>query len=510
MVQNKEKRAAKIGLLSALGCGLLVHLYGLVNAIHNYDDILQLPKGYGAGVTLGRWFLNVLGDFCEKYLDLGYNFPLVNGIALLVFVALSAALVIELLKIRNPISAGLAGCLIVTFPTFCSTMLFRFTAGYYGLCLLLSVLAAWAIEKPRYGIFLSALFTALSLGIYQAYTPVTIGLMVLMLLRQSLEEDAQFRALVRQGIRCAVALILGLLLYYFLLRLTLKAYGAELDSYLGINEMGKLSLSSLPYMLKKAWMQAVFFPLKNYCDLTTVRMLKLLWVAELVLTCGLAVFLLIRRNMQPLNRAFYCLMGFVLPIAVDFQVIMSPQTMYTLMAYSFVLLGCAPLMLAEFLDKPGKKPEAFRRILGLVLAGIVFYNGYYANYHYTALYYSNRQVENYFSGMVAQMRMTQGFTPEKTWAFLGDNQDPMLYDIWNTVDRYGGAKSSSARELMNVGYSFSVWFHNYLGVGTHFASQEEKNTLWQDARVTQMPCWPSQGSMQVIDDYLVVKFQEAP
>ena len=64
------------------------------------------------------------------------------------------------------------------------------------------------------------------------------------------------------------------------------------------------------------------------------------------------------------------------------------------MAYSFVLLGCAPLMLAEFLDKPGKKPETFRRILGLVLAGIVFYNGYYANYHYTALYYSNRQVEN--------------------------------------------------------------------------------------------------------------------
>ena len=112
--------------------------------------------------------------------------------------------------------------------------------------------------------------------------------------------------------------------------------------------------------------------------------------------------------------------------------------------------------------------------------------------------------------MVAQMRMTQGFTPEKTWAFLGDNQDPMMYDIWNTVDRYGGAKSSSARELMNVGYSFSVWFHNYLGVDTRFASQEEKDTLWQDARVTQMPCWPSQGSMQVIDDYLVVKFQEAP
>ena len=74
MTQNREKRAAEIGLVSALLCGFLVHLYGLVNAVHNYDDILQLPKGYGAGVTLGRWFL-ILGDFCEKYLDLGYNNP---------------------------------------------------------------------------------------------------------------------------------------------------------------------------------------------------------------------------------------------------------------------------------------------------------------------------------------------------------------------------------------------------------------------------------------------------
>lgn len=497
-------------MVAALASGVVVHLFGLVNAIHNYDDILQQPKGYGAGVTSGRWLLSVLGDLCEKYLDLGYNFPTVNGIALLVFVALSAALVIGLLKIRNPVSAGLAGCLMATFPTVCATMLFRFTAGYYGLCLLLSVLAAWAIEKPRYGIFLSAVFTALSLGIYQAYVPVTIGLMVLMLLRRSLEPDAQFRTLVRQGIRCAAALILGLLLYYFLLRLTLKAYGAELDSYLGINEMGKLDLASLPHLLKKTWTQTVFFPLKDYCNLATVRMLKLLWTAELLLTIGLAFWLVIRRKIPLANRVFCCLMGIVLPIAVNFQVIMSPQSVYTMMVYSFVLLGCAPLMLAEFLDQPGKKSEAFRGVLGLVLAGIVFYNGYYANFHYTALYYSNRQVENYFSGMVAQMRMTQGFTSEKKWAFLGENQDPMLYDIWNTVDRYGGAKSSSARELMNVGYSFAQWFHNYLGIDTKFADSAEVERLRQDARVADMPCWPDQGSMQVIDDYLVVKFQEAP
>ena len=86
----------------------------------------------------------------------------------------------------------------------------------------------------------------------------------------------------------------------------------------------------------------------------------------------------------------------------------------------------------------------------------------------------------------------------------------MFYDIWNTTPRYGGAIACSAKELMNVPYSFACWFHNYLGLDTLFASQEEENALWHDDRVAQMPCWPAQGSMQVIDDYLVVKFQEEP
>lgn len=231
---------------AALISGIAVHCFALVNILHNYDNILQQPKGYGAGITSGRWLLSILGDIFGNFLDLGYNFPAVNGLAYLVLVALSAALVIRLLKIQNRLSCILAGCLMATFPTVCATMLFRFTSVYYGLCLLLSVLAAWAAPKPKYGIFLSALFTACALGIYQAYTPVTIGLFVLILMGKSLEENADFSKLVRLGLRFCVALVLGLGVYFVLLKLSLAVYSlwgeVTLDSYLGINEMGKLKL----------------------------------------------------------------------------------------------------------------------------------------------------------------------------------------------------------------------------------------------------------------------------
>lgn len=513
----KRKTPEWTAAWAALISGVVAHCFGLVHILHNYDNILQQPKGYGAGVTSGRWLLSILGDIGENFLDLGYNFPVVNGLFYLILIALSAALVVRLLKIRSRLSAVLAGCLMSTFPTVCATMLFRFTAAYYGLCLLLSVLAAWAVEKPKYGILLSALFTACALGIYQAYTPVTIGLFVLMLMRCSLEEDADFGKLVALGIRCCISLVLGLALYFVLLKLSLAVYSiwgqVALDSYMGINEMGKIKLSELPYLLKKAWLNAVFFPLVDYCQLASTRTLKVLWMGLMLLTATLGVYLLVKRRPKPLNAVFCCLMVVLFPLAVNFQVIMSPQGVYTMMVYSFVLIACVPLMLLEFLP-----PEAFRvkgrqlvrGVTGVLLALIMFYNGYNANFHYTALYYSNRQVENYLSGMVAQMRMTEGFTPDLKWAFLGENRDPMFWDHWDTMPRYGGMRACSAKELFNTEYSRSCWFTNYLGIGVSFASKEEEKMLSADPRVEQMPCWPSQGSMQVIDDYLVVKFQKNP
>lgn len=513
----KRKTPEQQAMWAALISGIVTHCFALVNILHNYDNILQQPYGHGAGVSSGRWLLSILGDISENFLDLGYNLPVVNGLCYLVFIALSAALVVRLLKIRRQLSAVLVGCLMSTFPTVCATMLFRFTAGYYGLCLLLSVLAAWVIGKPKYGIFLSALFTALALGIYQAYTPVTIGLFILMLIRSSLEEDACFGKLVAFGIRCCISLVLGLALYFVLVKLSIAVYSnwgqVALDSYLGINEMGKIKLSELPFLIKKAWINATLFPLLDYCQLASTRILKVSWTGLMLLTTALGVYLVVKRCPKPLNAAFCGLMAVLFPLAVNFQVIMSPQGTYTMMVYSFSLIGCAPLMLMEFLP-----PEAFqvkgkqivRGVTSVLLALIVFNNGYNANYHYTALYYSNRQVENYVAGMVTQMRMTEGFTPDKKWAFLGKNKDPMFWDKWDTLPRYGGMIGCTAKELLNTDHSFYCWFTDYLGIGTPFASEEEEKILSADPRVEQMPCWPSQGSMQVIDEYLVVKFEENP
>lgn len=82
-----------------------------------------------------------------------------------------------------------------------------------------------------------------------------------------------------------------------------------------------------------------------------------------------------------------------------------------------------------------------------------------------------------------------------------------MWNIWNAEPSYGGF--ASAQSLLNASYSVDCWITTYLGYETDGASNEEKDRLWKDPRVREMPCWPNEGSMQVVDDFLVVKFQEA-
>lgn len=509
-MQSSAYKAA----VSAMVCGVVAHAFALVNVLHNYDNILQQPKGYGAGITSGRWLLALLGDFCQNILDLGYNLPVIKGLIYLGFIAVSAAVVVNFLHITGS-RAVLTGCLMSTFPTVFDTMAFRYTASYYGLALLLSVLAAWVVHRKRWGVPLSALCLALSMGIYQAYPPVTIGLFLLSLMREALEEDADIVKLIRKGLRCCVSLVLGVLLYFVLLKAALALYSLQrpvaLDSYQGISTMGQISLSQLPWLIKKAWFASATFTLMDYCGLAATPVLKVIWTLLVVAILCLAACILIRKKTKPILAAFFCLMGLMFPLGVNFIAVMCPDAqIYAIMVYAFVLVTIAPLMLLECLPQgTGNTKIWLSRIISVLAACIVFYNGYYGNLNDTAQYYADRQVENYFSGMYAQIRMTEGYTPDKTLAFLGEKiDDPKMWNIWNAEPSYGGF--ASAKNLLNASYSVDYWITTYLGYETDGASNEEKGRLWQDTRVKDMPCWPSEGSIQVVDDFLVVKLQEEP
>ena len=501
--RNWQKKPWTAGI-SAMIVGVAVHMVGLVTMLHNNDNIGEMPYGYGAGITSGRWLLTILGDLC---MDMGFSYNLhwVNGILFLLLIALSAALTVDILKPRSRLVAGLWGALFAVFPSVTGTMMFRYTVVYYGISIVLAIGTVWFTERYRYGFIPGAICLALSMGIYQAYVPFTISLFVLLLLQKTLSREADFGTLVKRGIGYCLILAAGLLLYVICLNLCLTLYGTQLSDYNGVNNMGKISLAQLPYLLKETVYYFIMMPRVNYCSLAGMKLISYCYVFLGMLTALLLLVVLLRRVKKPLLIALAAVLCCLLPIALNFIQIMCPDGLiYTLMVYPFVLIGCIPGIVLDAADDNLRYSKLAEKVLVGVLSVLIACYAYESNVVYTAQYYGNRQMENYVNTIIAQVRMTEGFDAEKEWAFIGQLEDPLLRSVWENETRYGG--SESVKGLINRPTRWH-WFQMYCGYWLPIANDATIEQLCQTEEVQQMPCWPANGSIKTVGDAVVIKFQ---
>lgn len=509
---RKYKSVENMCLLTTFFIGFATHLFGFVNVLHNYDDIAVLPAGSGTGITSGRWFLTILDRIFSK-IGITYNLPYVNAILFLLLIAISVKYIINILEIKNPVSAILIGAVFVTFPSAASTLFFKYTAVLYGIAILCAVMAAWFVKKFKYGFIASMFLIACSLGIYQAYVPITISLMVILLLRDVLTENSEAEDVVKQGLKYVGTLILGIIAYYILLEVFLSVFDTQLSTYQDIDKMGAIEIAQLPSLLKRAFCEFISIVFNDYKGVSQTPIIKL---GILVLGCvcvGLMISLLRAHRKKWDSVILTILLCAVFPIAVNFIVIMCPTSnIYTLMVYSFAIIFTIPFMLLELIETFQFSSSMFttckKYIKKAIFWGtlIVFLSyAYLANLNYTQLYYTTQKTASYISSVVLQVRMTEGFDTSLKWAFIGDSfQDPLFYDNWDGEPRYGGNKT--APELINS-YSRNSWIVNYFGYNISFVDEERLAELEKDTNVMNMPCFPNDGSVQIIDDVVVIKLE---
>ena len=139
---------------ACFGAGFGAHLYAFTNIIPNSDGISRVYDAQQMTVS-GRWFLHY-ASMWNGYLQA----PAVIGFFSLLFLALAAALTVSLLKLRTPLSGGLAGALMAVFPSMAYACLYLFTASAYCFGILLAVLSVWLLRRlPRWGILPAALLS---------------------------------------------------------------------------------------------------------------------------------------------------------------------------------------------------------------------------------------------------------------------------------------------------------------------------------------------------------------
>ena len=160
MWKKNIKSEWKLAFMAAVVIGLMVHLPMMLSDIPNHDGLDSMYFDQNM-ITSGRWFLMVACGFSSYY-----TLPWLIGVIALLWLGVTAALLVEFLEVKDRVTIVLISGLLVTFPALASTFAYVFTMDGYMLALMLAVAAVVCVKKLKYGFLPGAVCLAFSLGTY--------------------------------------------------------------------------------------------------------------------------------------------------------------------------------------------------------------------------------------------------------------------------------------------------------------------------------------------------------
>ena len=480
-------RENRLPFLSSILAGFAAHGYAFGNKLLNHDEIESL-FGKGATVTSGRWGLELV-----KVLFPDWSMPWVYGLISLALIALAACLMLKMLDLRAPALRILLPALIVSFPSLTGNFCFMFTSSAYAWSFFLVCLAVYLFRDGslKRGAFSAALLV-LALGIYQAYISVAASLFILLMLRDALDGEKTVSEIIRFGVKALAIMLLSVALYYIVTQLVFRFTGTAFNDYVTENVNGAVSLPRRVRMAYDAFLY--IFTFRNFY-LITSEASRYLHIALGMLTVGVMVYLPMHRK-KALHTALAGCLLILLPLAVCCMfLIMSQESIHTLVMYSFVSVY---LLMGLVFERVRRVPAS--QLLALPLAFIVLTNVYFANMCYLKLHLQYENARAFYTVLAARVESAPGFDGDCRLCLIG-RQDNLLHSFPEMdTELFMGVN----RELVNI-YSRENLIRYYLGLDIPFADEQTVENLESDPRVAAMAEYPYDGSIRRFDDMLVVK-----
>jgi len=514
-VWKKIPDTVKAAFFGAIVIGLMTHIYEFTNKLYNYDELMNTPNGYGTGAESGRWFLRILGDLFGAQFG-NYSLPFVNGMLSVLLLSVSAALIAGMFQMESKFFAAALGGLFVSFPAVTSTFMFMYTAVYYSIAVLFSVLAAWLMVRYPKKIVLNILAVVLiacSLGIYQAYFPNTVCLLVMSIIFICAfsKEERTWKDVFFLALRYVLVLSLGMILYFILHKVLVAAWGLQINSYQGLDSMGQTSVSEVLSAIKGSYLDFInLFRSDVMCLNPTTYVRRSYFFMMASWGIG-ALCLLFGEKGCKVKKVFLVLGFLVFPIAVYLIYVMTPNGwVYTLMAYSVVFVSIFTLVWADKFHVSFDKKEIVRKgtqwIAALTSVIMIAVYIWYGNGCYMSLEYTKYHDMAYFQTMVTQIKSLEGYNDELPLALVGNEINDATNNMGSLV---GGTFGLGGKTETNINaYSRNYIITKFLGFAPRFCGYEEIVELMENEEVQAMPCYPDDGSVKIVDGVIVVKCME--
>lgn len=489
----------KTAFLAAVIIGVLIHMPIMVRDIPNHDGLDSMYFSQNM-ITSGRWFLAVACGLSSFF-----SLPWLIGVLGLVFLGITAALLVEFLEIEKQSTAILVSGLLVAFPALASTFAYVYTLDGYMLALLLAVLAPLVTKKYQNGFIAGGILLAFSMGIYQIYLSFTMLLSIYGILMMFLADGA-WKEKAKGLLHYLYMGIIGVSLYYVLLQILLKIQGKELASYQGINEMGAAG-SGLPDMVKNIYSDFLTFTTRS--GILFGNVISIAAVALLVALVAYTVFGVMREKKLYKGLGFYVvllLLAVGLPVATNIILLISPEVNYhLLMRYQWVMYLILPI---AFADKFGKG-NGGRWVLLISAAVLLFNYAVMDNIAYSNLQKKYEKTYALCVRLADRIEQTEGYyrgMPIAMIGVVGDENYPET-DITGKVT--GSMIGMNGDYLLYTRTNYQAFFKNYLGITINLVSDEEMLVIYDSAEYQEMGSFPEADSLKIVDGTLYIKLENS-
>lgn len=505
---NKIERRHKLFVLGTIIWGIAAHGAMLFNKISCYDDLHNMFH-VGATFTSGRWMLGLL-DIGVRFLfgSEQYSVPLFNGMVSFLIIAVSGCLITNLLEIKRDSSIIITSGIMVMFPVVVGIFGFMFTAPFYLMGLLLSTWGSFLICKNYSRLWRMAagsLLVGCAIGIYQAWLPFALSIMLLYFFKITVEEvQDEWKKFLKRVIYYGFSCVLIMAFYLGFMQLSLWILGQQLTDYKGIN--------NFDYPGVRGYIERIILAYKEFFSPTTDQDFlrynmypqgmavgyRVVVLLILIFSIYLVINLLSKSKRQGIQCALL-LAG--VPLAVNFIFVMVIRWfIYDLMMYSQIILFVFLIWLLEYVDF--KKNIVYKVSLIVLIYVCVFYCRY-ANVCYLKAEMMQSQATSYFTTLITRIKSLDGYTDKLPVAFINSSQKTDAN--WPEIKEFEEIVIEPYTwECVINDNSWTTYMKFYCGYEPEII--EDTEVLEQNEEVAAMPLYPNEGSVKLINGVIVVKF----
>ncbi|MBP5153088.1 MAG: glucosyltransferase domain-containing protein [Lachnospiraceae bacterium] len=519
---DEQKRS---GLLASLFGGavyILTNGYRFFQTSFAGDALLMVYQNDAA------WQI-ALGRFMQPFLILvrgSIAAPFLISVLALCWLMGSIFLVTDLLKIKSKAALIMTGAVMASGPTFiCANASYLPWVDLYCLSLFLSVLGAWLFCKKKYiPTLFGALAIAVSVGIYQSYVCVAIGLLMIRFILDTLD-GVKLKDRFLNGLKWLSGFAIGAAVYLAVWKYLQHARNIwTANTYNGLANIGDYSGLSLFEVIAITYgnvLESITKPLTYVTISFSGRnlsvyigtILAVLGIIGVILTLVILVIANIKRKTGVWDLILQCVLILLYPFGINVVCFLARGMEHPLMSYALVLVPvfeiiCTDLAFSDTKDLPDKKKVTalIPRIGGIVimisLTLSVWSSCVYGNQTSLKVTLQEKSVDSLMTRIISRIETTEGYIPGVTQvAFSGNfESNPHLTELtdFTGIDIYGVRKTTLS--YPGTDYAYLKYFE-----------QTDLNLTRvpdDDERLKNKPCYPEQGSLFFIDDVLIVKISD--